>query len=384
MPTVAVRDLEIQQRENDLVVATFGRGFYILDDYSPLRHVDEASLANDAVLFPVKDAWMYIEAQPAGYREKGTMGHSYFTAPNPPFGAVFTYYLREAVQTRTQERRESERQLRERDEPVYYPSWDELRAEDREDDPAIILTVTDNAGDVVRRIEGPARAGLHRVAWDLRYPAFTPSRRGDGSGPAAVPGTYTVSLATLVDGELTPLAQPQTFQARPLGLATLAASDKAALLAFQQKLGRLQRAVVGADRVVDETLDQLGAIQNALLNTPGAGPETFAEVRSMKERLYDIQEQLTGDETVSSRAEFTPPSITDRVQRAVGGFWASSPPTATHRRSYEIAGREFEALLGELRSLIEVDMRALGERLEAIGAPWTAGRGVPMWRFEPM
>jgi photosystem II stability/assembly factor-like uncharacterized protein len=384
MPTVAVRDLEIQQRENDLVVATFGRGFYILDDYSPLRHVDEAALANDAVLFPVKDAWMYIEAQPAGYREKGTMGHSYFTAPNPPFGAVFTYYLRDAVKSRAQERREHERQLRERGEPVYYPSWDELRAEDREDEPAIILTVTDGAGNVVRRIKGPARAGLHRVAWDLRYPAFTPSGRGDGSGPMAMPGTYTVSLAKLVDGELMPLGEPQTFEARPLGLATLAASDKAELLAFQQRLGRLQRAVMGANRVVDETLDQLGAIQNALLNTPGAGPETFAEVRSMKERLYDIQEQLTGDETVSSRAEFTPPSITDRVQRAVGGFWASSPPTATHRRNYEIAGQQFEPALGELRSLIEGDMRALSERLEAMGAPWTPGRGLPTWRFEPL
>jgi hypothetical protein len=391
MPTVAVRDLEIQQRENDLVVATFGRGFYILDDYTSLRHVDEAALADDAILFPVKDAWMYNQAQPAGYREKGTMGHSYFTAPNPsyftapnpPFGAVFTYYLRGAVQTRAQERRERERQLRERDEPVYYPSWDELRAEDREDDPAVILTVTDDAGNVVRRIKGPARAGLHRVAWDLRHPAFTPSRRGDGSGPAVVPGTYAVNLAKLADGELTPLGQPQTFEARPLGLATLAASDKAALLAFQQKLGRLQRAVVGANRVVAETLEQLDAIQNALLNTPGAGAEPFGEVRGLKERLYGIREQLTGDETVSSRAEFTPPSITDRVQRAVGGFWASSPPTAAHRRNYEIAGRAFEGVLEQLRVLVEVDMKELGAQLEELGAPWTPGRGVSRWRFEP-
>jgi photosystem II stability/assembly factor-like uncharacterized protein len=383
MPTVAVRDLEIQRREDDLVVATFGRGFYILDDYTPLRHVDEAALANEAVLFPVKDAWMYIESQPAGYNEKGTMGHDYFTAPNPPFGAVFTYYLRDALTSKKQGRRERERQLRERGEPVYYPTWNALEAEDREDDPAIILTVSDENGEVVRRLKGASSSGFHRIAWDLRYPAFSASRRGDGSGPMAMPGTYSVSLAKLVDGELTPLGQPQAFEARPLGLTTLAASDKAALLAFQLKLGRLQRAVMGANQVVEETLDQLEAIQNALLNTPDAGPETFAEVRSLKERLFDIREALSGDETVTSRAELAPPSITDRVQRAVGGFWSSSAPTTTHRRNYEIAGQAFETVLGELRALVEVDVRVLSERLEALGAPWTPGRGVPIWRFEP-
>ena len=248
---------------------------------------------------------------------------------------------------------------------------------------ATVLQYYSASSHVVNSSGNPLPDPIPLSIWDLRYPAFTMSRRGDGSGPMAVPGTYRVSLAKLVDGELMPLGQPQSFEARPLGLATLAASDKAALLAFQQKLGRLQRAVMGANQVVEETLDQLGAIQNALLNTPEAGPETFAEVRSLKERLFDIREALSGDETVTSRAEFTPPSITDRVERAVGGFWASSAPTATHQRNYEVAGQEFETVLGELRALVEVDMRQLGERLEGLGAPWTPGRGVPTWRFEP-
>jgi photosystem II stability/assembly factor-like uncharacterized protein len=383
VPTIAFRDLEIQRRENDLVGASFGRGFFIFDDYTPLRHVSEDVLAREAVLFPVKDAWMYIQAGPLGYSARGSQGAAYYTAPNPPFGAVFTYYLRDGLKSLERQRQDRERQRQRDGQPVYYPTWDELQAEDREDDPAIVLTVTDEAGNVVRRIEAPASAGMHRVAWDLRYPAFTPARPGRrSSGPMAVPGTYTVRAAKLVDGLFTLLGESQSFEARPLGLATLAASDKAAVLAFQEKVGRLQRAVVGANRVVEETLEQLRYAKQALIDAPRADAALFQEVRALEERLLDIEEALTGDETVSSRAEYTPPSITARVQRAVGGFWSSSPPTATHRRSYEIAGQEFGPVLEDLRLLVEVDMAALSERLEAIGAPWTPGRGVPAWTPE--
>jgi len=383
LPTIAMRDLEIQRRENDLVAASFGRGFFIFDDYTPLRHVSEERLADEAWLFPVKDAWMYIESGPLGYQKNAVQGHAFYSAPNPPFGAVFTYYLREPLRSREEQRREQEKQLREEGSPVDYPSWKELEEEDREEDPTILLTVTDDAGNVVRRITGPASGGFHRIAWDLRYPAFAPSRRGESpSGPMAMPGSYSVGMAKLVDGVLTSIGERQTFEARPLGLATLGAEDKAALVSFQQKLGRLQRAVMGANRIVDETGERLDAIKQALLDAPGADIKLYETVVSLENRLADLREALHGDETSSSRAEFTPPGIIDRVQRAVGGFWTNSAPTTTHRRGYEIAGREFERTLEELRVLVETDMMQLGDRLEAAGAPWTPGRGVPSWTYD--
>ena len=326
---------------------------------------------------------MYVESGPMGYSEKGSQGAAYFTAPNPPFGAVFTYYLRDALKSQKRQRQEREAQARRQGEPVRYPNWDELQREDRADGPAVILTVSDEDGNVVRRITGGTSAGIHRVAWDLRYPAFSPARRGRGSsGPMVVPGMYSVQLAQMVDGVFTPMGEPQSFQAKPLGLATLAASDKAALLAFQEKVGRLQRAVLGANRVVDETLEQLGLVESALLNTPAADASLFGQVRDLLHRLYDIDERLTGDVTQSSRAEFTAPGITQRVQRIVENFWSSSAPTTTNQQNYEIAGRAFQQVLEDLRVLVDVDMTELGERLEAIGAPWTPGRGVPNWSFE--
>jgi hypothetical protein len=92
LPTIAVKDLAIQARENDVVLATFGRGFYVLDDYTPLRSLTPEALEKPAILFPLKRSWMYMEALPLGLRGKSFQGDSFYTAENPPFGAVVTYY----------------------------------------------------------------------------------------------------------------------------------------------------------------------------------------------------------------------------------------------------------------------------------------------------
>src|SRR5690606_38939689 len=99
IPTIAVRDIAIQRRENDLVLATFGRGFYILDDYTPLRTLNEEVLAKESHLFPVKDALMYVESVPLGLAGKSFQGDNFYMAPNPPIGATFTYYLKEEIKS---------------------------------------------------------------------------------------------------------------------------------------------------------------------------------------------------------------------------------------------------------------------------------------------
>jgi len=197
VPTVAFRDLQIQRRETDLVAGTFGRGIYVLDDYTPLRLVDETILAGEAATFPVETALMYIASRDLGWGDKGTQGDAFFSAPNPPFGAVFTYYLRDELESAHQVRRKAERKLADEGKSVAIPSWEDLRAEDLEDTAEIVLTVEDAAGTLVRRIVGPATAGLHRVAWDLRWPSPAPvkgAEPAEDSGPMVAPGTYTVRL----------------------------------------------------------------------------------------------------------------------------------------------------------------------------------------------
>ena len=388
MPVIPVRDLEIHKRENDLVCASFGRGFFILDDYTPLRQITAEALKQESILFPVKKTWMYIEADPLGGGEKASLGDSFYNAPNPPFGAVFTYYLKDSLTMLKDKRLEGEKKLQKEGKPVNYPSWEELKLEDREEMPLIILTVSDEAGNVVRRLTGPAHAGFHRVAWDLRYPSTMPTRLerprfswyGEPVGPMAVPGKYTVSIAKYADGEFTPLSEPQTFETVPLGLATLPAEDKTALLAFQRETAELMRAVMGANAVINDAMNRIRHIKKSILDAPEADPALAAEVRALEIKLMDVQEAFTGDATKPRRAEPAPPGIMGRIQQIVYGHWAcTSAPTTTHRRNYEIASQQFGEIVGQLRNLIEVELKQLESKLEAAAAPWTPGRSIPEW-----
>lgn len=229
MPTAAVRDLAIQARETDLVCGTFGRGIFILDDYTPLRHLTSDALSRDALLFPLRTAHLYDEI---GYARP--VWGNYVTS-NAPYGATITYYLRDNPGTNKA---------------------------------PLVLAVADAEGKEIRRVPAPSGAGLHRVTWDLRGagraaarvsagdadeqmtsdpdeeeqeeadaepqsndvreldqqnreqnggppPAGRGGFRGRGGppqGPLVKPGKYKVTLTRITDGVATPLAEPQEFE----------------------------------------------------------------------------------------------------------------------------------------------------------------------------
>jgi photosystem II stability/assembly factor-like uncharacterized protein len=387
LPTIAVRDLAIQKRENDLVVGTFGRGIYILDDYTPLRTLSVNLLAQQAHLFPVKDALLYIQSQPYGGRGKAFLGESFYTADNPPFGAVFTYYLKEPLRTKRQLREE-----RERKGNAPYPSKDELRAEEEEEPPSVLLTVSDSSGRVIRRVNGPTTAGLHRIAWDLRYPGATlaPPRQGGGSedvtlgeppsGPLVMPGRYTVSLSKRVGGAWTQLAGPQSFNVEVEGAGAMSAADRAALAEFQQKVSRLQRAVAGATQSAVELKNRLGLIRRALIESPAATEKMIDEAAELDRKTNELLRALRGDPILAARNYNLPPSINSRVNTIVNEHRMSTArPTTTQAQSYAIAAGDFEVELKRLRALIEIDLAKLERSMETVGAPWTPGR-IPVWQ----
>ena len=383
LPTVAVRDLEIQRREDDLVLATFGRGFYILDDYSPLRAMDEAVAAGAAYFFPVEDPWAYIPARPLGGREKGTMGDAFFTAPNPPFGAVLTYHLRDDYESGKERRQRLEREALARGEDITYPDQATLAAEDVERPPEVLLVVSDEAGDVVRRVPGPRSAGLHRIAWNLRYASLEPPAPGGGEadGPMVAPGEFSARVVLVTGDGYEDLTAPQSFRVKPLGTATLAAADRDALLAFQREVAALQRAAVATDRAARETSERLDLLRRAVRTAPGLDAAPYeTRISALEERLFEIGRVLSRDRTALDRAEFAPPSVMQRIGRIVGAqFRATSAPTTTQRESYAVASQQLAEMSEVLRVLVEEDLAALEAELEAAGVPWTPGRPIPRW-----
>src|SRR5947207_1177149 len=390
LPTIQVRDIAIQRRENDLVLGTFGRGFYILDNYTPLRLLKPEMLKQDALLFPVKDALMYIQAQPIGGRGKSFQGESFFTAENPPFGATFSYYLNEELKTKKAKRQETEKDAQKKNAAINLPSRAELRAEEEEETPAIIFTVADSSGRVVRRLTGPITAGMQRVAWDLRYapPSLPPPANpaaddpfNEGpAGPLVMPGTYKVSLARRVDGVMTPLGQPQDFQIVVEGQERMTPADRIALVEFQQKVARLQRTMQGALEAANALTPRIDAIRRAVLATANAPKKLLDDASALVKRKNEILRALRGDQALRQRNINLPPSISERVGSIVGSQrMSTSRPTQTQMDQYAAAAQEFETTLNQLRQLIETDLARLEKQMEAAGAPWTPGR-IPEWK----
>ncbi|MCP5092530.1 MAG: glycosyl hydrolase, partial [Gammaproteobacteria bacterium] len=390
-PTIAVRDLEIQSRENDLVVGTFGRGIYILDDYSPLR-TQAASLANkDAHLFTVKDPWLYVEGDLWDGREKGSMGAEFFNTPNPEFGAVLTYYLGTDLEPSAKVRRKAEIEAEKSGADTPYPPLDELRKEDLEEEPAILLVVRDSAGNIVRQLSGEVKKGLHRTAWDLRLPATNPVQlevpefraywESEPRGPLAVPGGYSVTLSKRQFGQLSALAEPQSFTVRSLPQSPETSTDPAAVQAFHKKAGELHRAVQGAIAHAGEIGNRIEHLKVGVRDTPNAGETEEKATRDIEARLNELNIALTGDATLSSRNEPVPWSIARRA--SIVYEWlldTRSPVPPFYKDSYDSAAREFATTLGGLQS-ISRDLDALETRLETLGAPWTPGR-LPDWKAQ--
>ena len=389
LPTIAVRDLVIQKRENDLVVGTFGRGIYILDNYTPLRLLKPEMLHQEAAVFPVKDALMYIQAQPLGGRNKSFQGESFFTADNPPFGATVTWYLKEALKTRKEKRQEAEKEAEKKKAPVGWPSREELRAEEEEDAPAIVVTITDANNRVVRRLTGPVTAGMQRLTWDLRDPAASlsapPPPDADPdfeppSGPLVMPGTYKAQVAKRVDGVVTPLGPPQEFQVVVEGQENMSSADRSALVEFQDKAARLQRAATGATQAANVLTPRLVAIKRAITETPSLPANLYEDAIALEKRKNDILRALNGDAAARARNMNTPPSINERIGYVVGAQRMSTArPTQTQQNQYAAAAQDFQTVLVQLRQLIDVDLARLEKQLEAAGAPWTPGR-IPEWK----
>jgi len=389
MPPATVMDLDIQRRENDLVVSTFGRGIYILDDYTPLRYLLKETLKKEAEIFPIKDGQMFISANPFGFRGVGFQGASFYAAPNPEIGAVFTYYLKDEIKSLKDKRRDEEKEQIKNGENIKYPSYEALKKEQEETDAYLLFTITDEQGNVVRKIKTDPKKGVNRIVWNFRYNTFNPISLEpfDDSVPwnepdrgyMVVPGNYNVSLSKFENGAFTELVSPKQFTCKPLNITSLPAEDKLALNNFNKKVAELTRAITGADAYRKELVEKLSYLKKAVIEAADVPEDTYSKILTAELNLKELNRQLNGDGLRRRYEGASPSSIKNRVDLITAALWnTTAAPTTTFTKSYDDAAGKFDDVLVFLKA-IDDEIKYIEQTLEQHGAPYTPGR-FPEWR----
>ena len=391
LPTINVRDMAIQERENDLVLATFGRGFYVMDNYAPLRELVLANLERPAHIFAIKDALIFNTWAPLGSlgsREKGFQGEDYFTAPNPQKGATFTYWLKDGISTLKEDRSKREKEAFKNGEAIPYPTIDELKAENNELPSYLIFTIKDESGDVVSELRSSIKKGMNQINWDLTYAGFNSvnAQQADASSslPSSniyvVPENYTVSLSKNVKGELSQLVEPVAFVVKDLDNRSLPATDRNTLAAFKKKALKLSGAINASRGIMTSMNSKIATYKVATKAFPAAQAiQLMDKIINLENKVQALNHQLNGDPTYRRLDQDGAYATGQRAQNAIFDiFGSSSNITGTSEKNYDIAADEFGPILESLKSLV-ADFQGMDQKLDQIGAPLTPDR-LPNWK----
>ncbi|MCP4124527.1 MAG: hypothetical protein GY751_22510 [Bacteroidetes bacterium] len=369
-PTISFRDVKIQRREDDLIAGSFGRGIYILDDYSPLRSISENGLKQEALLFTSRTALWYIPDS----LHTDSHGDFEFQAKNPDFGATFTYYLRDGIKSAKDKREETEKKGVEKKKFPLYPDWAQVESELREAEPAVYLLIKDKQGKVISKVPAKAKKGIHRVTWDLRHPSAnalgtTPGFFGD-KGPLASPGAYTASLHATAAGKTRELATPVAFEVKPLFQQTVAGAvtpdQRSALLL---KVEDLRKKVSMATSQVNDLQAQLKSFRIALDRSSAAAGELEIVYHQLQQTIFSAAEMLNG-KVAQQKMGTSPASISSRlfmVEFARANTWGL---TATQKQQMGFVQDALSGLLPQLNKLMQTDFPAFRQSLVSAGAPW--------------
>ncbi|MBK9271530.1 MAG: glycosyl hydrolase [Saprospiraceae bacterium] len=385
LPTIAVRDIEIQRRENDLVLGTFGRGFYILDNYSCLRNLKSQMLEQQAAIFDVKPGLLYHERYPLGLRDKGHLGSQYYSAKNPKPGVYIDYHIKNEVKKLKALRQEMEKTKTEKSEKIYYPSIDSLRAEDYQADPYLLFTFSDQQGQVVRHIKTGVKKGIHRLHWDGKSntPAplnarYTPTPDqlfgGSETGYMVKPGNYYVTLSLYENGRLVTLCEPKMFSMNYLQQSSIPQIDLSSNDEFNKRVynARIsQSSSAGRLQLAQSRMDFAhSAIRDGNFKTD----ELLQRAWKIQLELNKLKVQMNGDASLSKREFETPPSIAGRIGQVQGSAWGSTAPIPEgHKKSLEIAEKQLIEFNQSFQQT-EAQLKKLEDELNQLKAPYYQGR----------
>ncbi len=383
LPTIAVYDLDIQERENDLIAGTFGRGFYVLDNYSPLRTISKEILDKDAHLFPIKDALVYIPAAPLGLSGVGSQGANMWYAKNPTFGATFSLYIKETETMLKDARIKGQEKKEKEGEPVDYPTFETLATEKLEDAKQLIWIIRNTSGKEIKRLITKPSKGIHRTTWNLKTQTTSPIKLKEpkvgrysspDEGHLVAPGIYSVEIMTLKDGVTTTLISNTEFTIKSLNNRALPNKNTDELIQFREEVAEISRQISGSGKLMSEVNDKLKYIEVAIKKYPGTDLSMLKEVESLKKQYHEASVVLWGDGIRSSHEFETKPSISGRIGMVDYQINSNrAGVTKTHRTYKAIAEEEYGEFRITLNDMI-VRVKAIEEKLKASNVPYIKGK----------
>ena len=386
--SICVRDIAIQEQENDIVIATFGRGFYIVDDYSVLQTIKKEDLEKKANIFPIMDGVVFNQSQPYGHKGKSFQGESFYVAENPPIGAAIRYYVKDDYKSLKDKRKELEKEKIKNNQAVAYPSKDSIRLEDNEEAPYVLLVITDEQGNEVRKLKQSATKGMNQVVWDGRLELTSPVSfytpdpnnpyESDEQGPVALPGKYFAQVVKIENGVLENLSDKMNFNLTSLSNSTLPEVDKAKLLVSNKSLGEFRRVVLGTNQFMGSMNERIKFLKAGIQKGPSTSMSFMADLKSIEKQMKDAEIAMHGDRSIERREFEALSGIVGSVETIVGGTWNQSlGMTGTFEEKLAEIKPKFKTVY---ESVIDLNAKliAIENKLEELKLPSTPGR-LPKW-----
>ena len=377
-PTLPFRDLTIQKRENDLVAASFGRGFYVLDDYSALREMTAENLKRKGKLFAPRTAKWYVPRS-----NVGNTGADYFFSKNPTFGAVFTYHLSDDFSTKKEARKKREKELNKKKLNVPFPGWDALDLEKDEKGAKVLLTIQDPQGNIIKKISAKAKKGSNRIAWDLKH--FNPfsipengkiKKGGYNSGALAIPQAYTATLYLEDNGVVNQLDKPIVFDVKPIREGVLQGVSHQEYDEYRNNLSALIKKLDVLEDVLERSEEKLMALKTALNNSNIAPGPINKEIQALQKEAIAIKKSVEGSPSKDEIGERTPPSIQTHLRVAYRGMMSTYGPTPLHQKSMALGKKMTLEIEAKIISLQNDKIKPLEQKLKTLGAPYIQGQGI--------
>lgn len=371
IPTISFRDLAIQPRENDLVAASFGRGFYILDDYSALRNVSTDQLQEASSLFTPRKAWWYIERSTMDFDDlRGSQGSQLYLAPNPDFGAVFTYYLKEGAKSLADQRQEREKGVTGN---VAFPGWDALAKETTEVAPFIYLEIKDQNGSIVNRVQAPNKKGFNRAAWNLRVggnDALTlDGNSEDMNGLLCAPGVYSATLNKYENGRFTQLSGPVDVKVERMMDGAIEGKSMAEVTQFWRQFEDISRDVNALGIQLSNTMRRTDKLMVAAMKA-NVGTDVLAQITKLKGVLSEMDADVNGHPAKRQIGEKSKPTIGDRLFAINRGVSISTyGPTATHKETMRIVQKQWKAMSDKLNGY-KAEASTIASQIQQAGGAW--------------